>query len=251
LAQAIGPRPCGQNLRTFLLVAHRQVLMARSSRILGCLFVAAVVHSALQLVAFVGGPIRTTVQPSRTKPNKAVPLRARGGEEDYTVTDADIQKFYDETLTGSGGLPKHDSVIGALIIKHFLGTFDAEKGAFTRTAKYKGPPPGLPGKRDMGPAVESLKEQMKLGNFVGKAGKAWNTLEEEKIVDDGKGWIWLVADMTPGGLFLELYKTVPMGKRPLLIAKQAEVDTLFEKVNWDIMNSRFEVTMGGPHIKQR
>jgi len=103
----------------------------------------------------------------------------------------------------------------------------------------------------MGPAVESLKEQMKLGNFVGKAGKAWNTPEEEKIVDDGKGWIWLVADMTPGGLFLELYKTVPMGKRPLLIAKQAEVDTLFEKVNWDIMNSRFEVTMGGPHIKQR
>merc|ERR1711920_784296 len=103
----------------------------------------------------------------------------------------------------------------------------------------------------MAPAVESLKEQMKLGKFVSKGGVGPFTDEADKVVDDGKGWIWLAADMTPGGLFLELYKAVPYGKRPLLIAKQNNVDELFQKVNWEKAASRVEITMGGPHIKQR
>merc|ERR1711879_439332 len=141
------------------------------------------------------------------------------GGEDYTVTDADVEKFYEETLTGSGGLPAHDSVIGSLIIKHFLGEFTA--GGFSRgNVKYKGPPPGQPGKRDMAPAVESLKEQMKLGKFVGKGGVGPFTDEADKVVDDGKGWIWLAADMTPGGLYLQLFTSIPYGKRPLIVAKR-------------------------------
>ena len=41
----------------------------------------------------------------------AVVLRARGGGE-YDVSDADIEKFYEETLTGSGGDPPKGTVGG-------------------------------------------------------------------------------------------------------------------------------------------
>lgn len=161
-----------------------------------------------------------------------------------------IEKLAADTLTGSGGLPGHTSVIGSLIIKHFVGTFD-EKNGFTRATSYKGPPPGQPGKRDMAPAVESLKEQMKLAKFVAKGGVGPFTDELDKVVDDGKGWIWLAADMTPGGLYLQLFTSVPYGKRPLLVCKKEDVDAMFEKVDWNIMDKRIDTTMGGPHIKQR
>jgi len=167
---------------------------------------------------------------------------------EYMVSDAMIEEFYQKTISGSGGLPPK-GIIMDLVIKHFLGSFDANTKSFTRTSTYKGPPPQLPGKKDLPPAMELLKEQMKSPAFVVKGGPALD--ETEKVENDGKGWVWLAADMTPGGLALSLYTAVPYGKRPLLVAKQNEVDAMFDKVNWDMVLERFEVTMGGPQIKQR
>ena len=51
-----------------------------------------------------------------------------------------------------------------------------------------------------------------------------------QVEDDGKGWVWLAAEMSPGGLAVELFKSVPYGKRAILVAKQSNVDELFQKV---------------------
>jgi len=220
---------------------------------LGCVVLLVGAFTSPRLTAWVAGHtgLRTTATTrGRSVSDGLVARQVRGGEEDYSVTDEMIEKLHADTMTGSGGLPGHTSVVGALIIKHFVGTFEEGKG-FTRATSYKGPPPGQPGKRDMAPAVESLKEQMKLGKFVSKGGVGPFTDEADKVVDDGKGWIWLAADMTPGGLFLELFTSVPYGKRPLIVAKRDNVDEVFDKINWDMMDSRFDSTMGGPHIKQR
>ena len=32
-----------------------------------------------------------------------------------------------------------------------------------------------------------------------------------QVEDDGKGWVWLAAEMSPGGLAVELFKSVPYG----------------------------------------
>jgi len=206
-----------------------------------------------RLTAWVTGPAGLRSTATRNQhgvSDSIIAMQARGGEEDYSVTDEMIEKFHAETMTGSGGLPSHTSVIGSLIIKHFVGDFVEGKG-FTRATKYKGPPPGQPGKRDMEPGVQSLIEQMKLAKFVSKGGVGPFTDEADKVVDDGKGWVWLAADMTPGGLFLELFTSVPYGKRPLIVAKKGEIDEVFAKVDWNMMDKRFDSTMGGPHIKQR
>merc|ERR1711918_207080 len=122
--------------------------------------------STYKLTAWVTGPTTSGRPTSATRgaASSAVTRWARGGEEDYSVTDEMIEAFHKETFTGSGGLPSHTSVIGSLIIKHFVGDFVEGKG-FTRATSYKGPPPGQPGKRDMAPGVESLMEQMKLAKF--------------------------------------------------------------------------------------
>ncbi|CAK0817211.1 unnamed protein product, partial [Prorocentrum cordatum] len=151
---------------------------------------------------------------------------ARGGGE-YDVSDADIQAFYDETISGSGGDPPKGSITAELIVKHFHGVWD-DKGTFTRySGQWKGPPPGGIGKRDIAVGIAGLKEQMKLGKHVVKGGPGND--ETQKVKDDGKGWVWLAADMSPGGLAVQLYTSVPYGKRPLLVAKRSEVDTMFEK----------------------
>merc|ERR1719386_451876 len=173
----------------------------------------------------------------RPAASAAAPVAVAGKTvaQEYMVSDAMIQEFYQKTVSGSGGLPPK-GIIMDLVIKHFLGTFDANTKSFTRTSSYKGPPPQLPGKRDLPPAMELLKEQMKSPAFVTKGGPALD--ETEKVEDDGKGW-------------LSLFTAVPYGKRPLLVARQGEVDAMFDKVNWDVVLGRFEVTMGGPQIKQR
>merc|ERR1711933_125624 len=117
--------------------------------------------------------------------------------------------------------------------------------------QWKGPPPGGIGKRDIAVGMEGLKEQMKLGKNVIKGGFGPGADETQKVVDDGKGWVWLAADMSPGGLAVQLYTSVPYGKRPLLVAKRDDVDGMFAKVNWDIMDKRIATTMGGPQVIQR
>eukprot|EP00959_Pyramimonas_sp_CCMP1952_P067867 1416313-Pyramimonas_sp.AAC.1 len=55
-----------------------------------------------------------------------VALAARGGGE-YDVSDADIQAFYDETISGNGGDPPKGTIAAELIVKHFHGVWD-ERG---------------------------------------------------------------------------------------------------------------------------
>lgn len=35
--------------------------------------------------------------------------------------------------------------------------------------------------------------------FVTKGGVGYGVDETQKVVDDGKGWVWLAAEMSPGG----------------------------------------------------
>jgi len=150
-----------------------------------------------------------------------VGLRARGGGE-YDVSDADIESFYEETISGSGGMPPRKGLIEELVVKFFLGEF-IPKGAdgmdFQRASKYTGPA-GMVGPKDAKKAVELLQEQMKVGKYVVKAGGGPGADDSQKVIDDGKGWVWLAADMTPGGLGVALYKSIPYGLRPLLVAKR-------------------------------
>ena len=94
-------------------------------------------------------------------------------------------------------------------------------------------------------------EQLKKPTVVIKGGVGPSVDEMQKVVDDGKGWVWVAADMTPGGLAIGTYTSVPFGKRPLLVAKQGAVDEMLSKVNWSLMDKRIDTTMGGPQIKQR
>merc|ERR1719473_1649581 len=106
----------------------------------------------------------------------AVPTKGTVASE-YMVSDGMIEEFYQKTISGSGGLPPK-GIIMDLVIKHFLGYFDAKTKSFTRTSTYKGPPPQLPGKRDLPPAMELLKEQMKSPAFVTKGGPALDETEK-------------------------------------------------------------------------
>merc|ERR1712194_145675 len=80
-----------------------------------------------------------------------------------------------------------------------MGEKSDGKVDFQRASKYTGPG-GMVGKKDAAAALELLKAQMKLGKYVVKGGPGND--ESQKVIDDGKGWVWLAADMTPGGLSL-------------------------------------------------
>merc|ERR1711972_296150 len=158
--------------------------------------------------------------------------------------------FYASVTTGSGGDPAKGNVVSELIVKFFHGEFTPQ-GFKRYSGLWKGPPPGTIGKKDISVGVASLMEQMKNPMFVSKGGVGYGVDETQKVVDDGKGWVWLAAEMSPGGLAVEMFTSVPFGKRALLCAKQSNVDEMFEKVNWDLMNTRIDTTLGGPQIKQR
>merc|ERR1712039_998194 len=166
------------------------------------------------------------------------------------VSDADIENFYAELTTGSGGDPAKGNVVAELIVKFFHGEFTPQ-GFKRYSGLWKGPPPGTVGKKDIAVGMASLMEQMKNPMFVTKGGVGYGVDEMQKVEDDGKGWVWIAAEMSPGGLALELLKSVPYGKRAILVAKQSNVDEMFSKVNWDVATANIEKTLGGPNIKQR
>merc|ERR1712061_689784 len=66
-------------------------------------------------------------------------LQARGGGE-YDVSDADIEAFYTETISGSGGDPPKGTITAELIVKFFYGEF-TNKGFQRYSGFWKGPPP--------------------------------------------------------------------------------------------------------------
>ncbi|CAK9049551.1 Chaperone protein DnaJ [Durusdinium trenchii] len=172
-------------------------------------------------------------------------LAARGGGE-YDISDADIQNFYNSLLTlgfaaskivdllgmtGAGGDPPKGTVLSELVVKFFHGDFTPQ--GFKR---YSGLWSG-----DIAVGVAKLKEQMSNPMFVTKGGVGYGVDETQKVEDDGKGWVWLAAEMSPGGLAVELFKSVPYGKRAILVAKQSNVDELFQKAiprrRWDGRNN--------------
>merc|ERR1711870_138120 len=161
------------------------------------------------------------------------------------VSDADIEAFYAETISGSGGNPPKGTITAELIVKFFYGDFTPQ-GFKRYSGLWKGPPPGSIGKKDIKVGMESLKAQMKNPMFVSKGGGGPGVDETQKVVDDGKGWVWIAADMSPGGLAIELFKSTPYGKRPLFCAKSSNVDEMFDKINWDLMDKRIDTTLGGP-----
>merc|ERR1712050_304759 len=200
------------------------------------------------VVAFVAAPSASPSLP-QARSRGLVQLQARGGGE-YDVSDADIQNFYAQLTTGSGGDPPKGGVVSELIVKFFHGEFTPQ-GFKRYSGLWKGPPPGTIGKKDIKVGIEGLKAQMKSPMFVSKGGVGYGVDETQKVEDDGKGWVWLAAEMSPGGLAVELFKSIPFGKRALLVAKASNVDEMFDKVNWDIMDKRIDTTLGGPQIKQR
>lgn len=214
------------------------------NKLLAGAVLAAAAYSASQLLAFVGAPA-----PSHLRQASPIALSARGGGE-YDVSDADIQKFYEETISGSGGDPPKGNVVSEFVVKFFHGEFTPQ-GFKRYSGNWKGPPPGTIGKKDIEMGIKGLKEQFKNPMFVTKGGIGYGVDETKKVVDDGKGWVWLAAEMSPGGLAIELFKSVPFGKRALLVAKQNNVDEMFAKVNWEVVTKRIDKTLGGPQIKQR
>jgi len=214
------------------------------NKLLVAAVLAAATYTVTNLVTFVGTPCT-----SRLRDSSSIVLSARGGGE-YDVSDADIQKFYEETMTGGGGDPPKGNIVSEMVVKFFHGEFTPQ-GFKRYSGNWKGPPPGTIGKKDISVGIEGLKAQLKNPMFVSKGGIGYGVDETQKVVDDGKGWVWLAAEMSPGGLALELFKSVPFGKRALLVAKQNDVDAMFAKVNWDVVTKRIDLTLGGPQVKQR
>merc|ERR1711879_1017979 len=169
---------------------------------------------------------------------------------EYDVSDADIEAFYQETISGSGGDVPKGTITGELIVKFFHGEFTPQ-GFKRYSGLWKGPPPGTIGKKDIKVGIEGLKAQMKNPMFVSKGGIGYGVDETQKVEDDGKGCVLLAAEMSPGGLAVELFKSVPFGKRALIVAKAADVDEMFAKGNWDVALKNIDKTLGGPQIKQR
>jgi len=222
--------------------------MARTARPIQAVAVLAVAACSFnQLLAFVA-PAAPTVAPAQAGRGQ-VSLRARGGGE-YDVSDADIQTFYNGLLGGSGGDVPKGSVVSELIVKFFHGDFTPQ-GFKRYSGLWKGPPPGNIGKKDIAIAMTSLKAQMANPMFVTKGGGGPGVDETMKVVNDNKGWVWLGADMGPGGLAVELFQSVPYGKRAVIVAKQNNVEELFSQINWDVATNNIEKTLGGPQIKQR
>merc|ERR1712107_550552 len=92
-----------------------------------------------------------------------------GGGGEYDITDADIEKFYAEVTTGSGGDPPKGTVVAELIVKFFHGEFTPQ-GFKRYSGLWKGPPPGNIGKKDIAQGMAGLKAQMANPMFVTKGG---------------------------------------------------------------------------------
>mmetsp|Transcript_61226 Transcript_61226/g.99111 ORF Transcript_61226/g.99111 Transcript_61226/m.99111 type:complete len:226 (+) Transcript_61226:42-719(+) len=225
--------------------------MVHSNRVLVATVLAAAAYSATQLItAFVAAPSTGSLQPAALRQTGSVALQARGGGE-YDISDADIEKFYAELTTGgTGGDAPKGGVVTELIVKFFHGEY-TPKGFKRYSGLWKGPPPGNIGKKDIAVGMAGFKEQMKNPMFPVKGGVGYGIDETLKVMDDGKGWVWLAAEMSPGGLAVDLFTSVPYGKRALLVAKQSDVDEMFSKVNWAVALGNIEKTFGGPLIKQR
>merc|ERR1712113_1114716 len=123
-------------------------------------------HLALSFIAPASHP--STGPQLRTR--GATTLQARGGGE-YDVSDADIEAFYKETISGNGGDPPKGMVVSELIVKFFYGDFTPQ-GFVRYSGLWKGPPPGTIGKKDIKIGYDKMKDFFKTPNdqFISKGG---------------------------------------------------------------------------------
>merc|ERR1712242_423309 len=124
---------------------------------------------------------------------------------------------YAEATSGNGGDVPKGNVVAELIVKFFHGEFTPQ-GFKRYSGLWKGPPPGNIGRKDIAVGMEGLKAQMANPMFVTKGGVGYGVDESQKVLNDNKGWVWLAAEMSPGGLAVELFQSVPFGKRAILVA---------------------------------
>uniref|UniRef100_A0A7S2J9N2 Uncharacterized protein n=1 Tax=Alexandrium andersonii TaxID=327968 RepID=A0A7S2J9N2_9DINO len=125
-----------------------------------------------------------------------------------------LPEWYQETIAGKGGMPR--GFMADLVLRSFLGGFNKKKYPVLSYA-YTGVN-GEPSETDFETAYNNMKREIKEGGSF--------------MENDGKGWIWLVAGQTPGGLYLYLTKAPPYGERPLALIKEDDPDEFFAKVDW-------------------
>lgn len=126
-----------------------------------------------------------------------------------------LDDWYAETIAGKGGKPT--GFMRDLVLRSYFGTFGKSK-YLIRSREFTGPNK-QPCETDYETAYEFFKKTVKEGQmYQGK--------------DDKKGWTWLVAGQSPGGLFLYLMKSPPYGERPLALIKNSNPDEFFQKVDW-------------------
>ena len=61
--------------------------------------------------------------------------------------------------------------------------------------------------------MEKLKAFFKKPDpaFISKGGIGYAVDGTQKVEDDGKGYIWVAAEMSPGGLAVETFNSTPYG----------------------------------------
>merc|ERR1719436_1586804 len=137
--------------------------MARApSKILPLAAVAVLAYSVGHLaLSFVAAPA-TPSAGHQLRHRGATTLQARGGGE-YDVSDADIEAFYTETISGNGGDAPKGTVTAEPIVNFFYGDFTPQ-GFVRYSGLWKGPPPGTIGKKDIKIGYEKMKDFFKTPN---------------------------------------------------------------------------------------
>merc|ERR1719454_649770 len=109
-----------------------------------------------------------TLKPFTKKPFPAV---VENLPKEYDVSDADIEAFYKETISGNGGDPPKGTITAELIVKFFYGEFSS-KGFARYSGFWKGPPPGTIGKKDIKVGYQKMKEffENPIMQFISKGG---------------------------------------------------------------------------------
>ncbi|CAK0875075.1 unnamed protein product [Prorocentrum cordatum] len=130
-----------------------------------------------------------------------------------------IQEFYAATVSGNGGAPARDSPIYAMVL------------AKARDLSGDTCEVGLD---DIDVCVQILMQEMRTPTNLTKGGARFDATQ--KLEDDGRGWTWLSVG-EQGGI-LEVSKSVPYGKTPLLVAKADDVESVFDDLNWEIVSAR-------------
>jgi len=143
-------------------------------------------------------------------------------EDDFS--EDDIEKFYEETITGSGGPPPPGRV-QELITKYFLWDGKVRRDDVFTAEEHQ-------------TAFETMKQQLEDQTWITYGGV------KQQTANDGKEWVWLAVDQTVLGPCLQIFMAVPYGRRPLLVAKHNKTDVMFEKVNWAKVDERFDKEIG-------